>query len=245
MTSAKEHIEEIIAVLGGIFKEDWATIAEEVDPQTGDTLYKVHFSSPVPVRVATRVFNAATEIRSALDHVVYVATTALTERADPSKAKFPFGDTAVDFDRDLMRGADHVPAAITSIIRAHKPYEAGNRTLWALNKLRNVKDHRRLIVPAPSAKLAHVRATDLSGYEQVKFSLYGTAGPHNDYVVARVAAGTRGKLEMNLLLHVAFGEVEAVKGLDPVGFLIAAHTAAAEVIWDIEKATIAALKSRA
>jgi hypothetical protein len=112
MQSAKGHIDEIISILVGIFNEDWATVVKETDHQTGETIFRVKFHTPVPIRVATRVFNVVTELRSALDHAVYAATVALGERSDPTKTKFPFGDTASEFEQNLIFRGDHVTSEI-------------------------------------------------------------------------------------------------------------------------------------
>jgi hypothetical protein len=47
-----------------------------------------------------------------------------------------------------------------------------------------------------------------------------------------------------VILCVAFGEVEAVKGLDPVGYLIKAHDEVGKAISAIEQATMRALEQR-
>lgn len=241
MLSAKEHIEEVITTLSGILNDDWAQIIRERDPETGDTLCKVAFSAPIPIRVGTRIFNVAAEMRAALDQAIYAATVALTEHADPASTKFPFGDTLAEAEGNLRRSGRNVPQPIADVLMAQKPYEAGNRTLWRLNKLRNVGDHRKLVVPAPSAKMVHASTT---GFGAPKIEFATTASPDNGYQVARAPAGTNGQLNLGLVLHVAFGEVAAVKGLDPAGFLIEAHTAVADALDAIEKATIRVLKSR-
>ncbi|MDP3406022.1 MAG: hypothetical protein Q8S03_15135 [Brevundimonas sp.] len=241
LDSADEHIEETIGYFGFMQADKWASLIQEIDPKTGDRLCKVRFSGPVPIRVATRIFNVATELRAALDHAVYSATVALSERKDPGQAKFPFGDTAADCEQDMMKGGAHIPPAIFKAIAALKPYKAGNPTLWRLNKLRNVKDHRKLIVPAPAAYIADAK---VDGSNTAVIHIAERAGPEDDYIVARVSGGIPGtttKLNVGLALHVAFSEPADLKGLDPLMFLINASRATREAVETIEQATIAAL----
>lgn len=70
------------------------------------------------------------------------------------------------------------------------------------------------------------------------------AGPDNDFVIARAPSDAKGTLNVGVILCVAFGEVEAVKGLDPVGYLIKAHDEVGKAISAIEQATMRALEQR-
>lgn len=238
LASAQGHLDELTGLLESLYREDWADIVQERDPDTGNTLCKVRFSEGVPIRVATRIFNVVTELRAALDHAVYSATVLLTGRADPSRAKFPFGDTAAAFEQDLNSGAEHAPSAIHSALIALKPYEAGNITLWRLNKLRNAKDHRKLVVPAPRAIPIHVAAGSTATRPEIKVAT--SASAENDYVVAIIPPGPPGsktQLELGLIFHVVFGEIEQVKGLDPIMFLRSAHEAVQTAVDSIRVAT--------
>ena len=99
--------------------------------------------SPAPALLAFDILNA---LRSALDHAMYASVVALTGK-EPTNSKFPFGDTEEKALTDVGRKGKN-PCDPNIIQRAlkFKPWrDNGNEPLWAINALRNIKNHQNLI----------------------------------------------------------------------------------------------------
>lgn len=142
--AARESIADFEARANAFLsKENW-TVGVEVDRETGDDLFKAVFKTDIPNRLAMQVFNITGYLRSALDHAVYASSVTL-KGGEPSRTKFPFGDKEADVLGEIKRHrCDDVHDDVLKLILALKPYEAGNRSLWALNKIRNKTNHRAL-----------------------------------------------------------------------------------------------------
>ena len=149
--SARDHITDLKVRLDEFMKSGALDMIFEPDPQSSDQILKFKLLKPIPSRIKVRVFNVASELRASLDHAVYASAVALGT-PDPRRTKFPFGDTAAQLEDDIARGCRDVPIEILALARTFEPYEAGDKTLWGLNKLRNVKNHKRLLQPSPAVE---------------------------------------------------------------------------------------------
>lgn len=141
---AKGHLPTIKeAVERFTSKDNWSGRTDK-DPKTGEYTLKIVFTEPIDKRVKMRIFDVGGYLRSALDHACYASTVAI-KGGEPKYTKFLFADTETGLDDQIKRGGckDMQPDMIAFIKRL-KPYEAGNKPLWALNKLRNKNTHRIL-----------------------------------------------------------------------------------------------------
>jgi hypothetical protein len=109
-------------------------------------VHTVQFEEDPPPRFAVSVRKIVSPLRSALDHAVHASAASLGNAN--RKTAFPFGDTSDQFEQDVRWKCRGVAPEIISTIRAFRPYREGNEDLWALNKLRNIKEHRLLVAPA-------------------------------------------------------------------------------------------------
>ena len=109
-------------------------------------VHKVQFEDALPPYFAVSVRKIVSPLRSALDHAVNASKASLGSAK--LNAAFPFGDTPAEFERDVIRKCRSVAPEIITVVRGFRPYKGGNNDLWALNKLRNVKEHRLLVAPA-------------------------------------------------------------------------------------------------
>jgi hypothetical protein len=133
------------------------------DLKTGEYTLKVVFSEPIDKRVKMQTFNVCSYLRSALDHACYASAVAI-KGGEPKHTKFLFADTelalvALTGDRSCK---DMHPDII-SFIQSQKPYEAGNKPIWALNKLRNKSTHRILVPTTANAAGFGIHNGSISG----------------------------------------------------------------------------------
>jgi hypothetical protein len=111
-------------------------------------VHEVKFEAPLPRRFPLSVRRIVGSLRSALDHAVNASKASLG--SSNLNAAFPFGGDPDQFENDIKQKCCRrdVAPEIVAIIRGFKAYRGGNDDLWALNKVRNVKEHRRLVAPA-------------------------------------------------------------------------------------------------
>ncbi|ARM89530.1 hypothetical protein RHEC894_CH03258 [Rhizobium sp. CIAT894] len=57
---------------------------------------------------------------------------------------FPISKSEADFERELGKKLENVPAPVVKFIRRLKPYDGGNQALWALARLDNLGKHDQL-----------------------------------------------------------------------------------------------------
>lgn len=132
--------------------DNWAGIIEK-DPESSDHIIKVQFKTDLPARLSLRAVQATANLRSALDHAAYASALITSGLDDPNRTKFIFGDTVDDLRNEIgkKRCAD-MHEDIIAFMLALEPHQAGNRSLWALNKMRNRSDHRILLPCAATSK---------------------------------------------------------------------------------------------
>lgn len=126
-----------------VAQSNWSAVIE-VDRQTREQVGKIQFKTDLSPRLAARTYDVFRYLRDALDHSLF-ASAFMIRGSEPSRFKYPFGDTPVAVEAEIMQGrCDDLHPDILKIVIASRPYEAGNRPLWAMNKLRNRSTHRVL-----------------------------------------------------------------------------------------------------
>lgn len=142
---AKEHIACLKEGIEAFLSQDNWTGFVQVDPETGDHICAVQFKTDLPRRLPLEVYRITGPLRSALDQAAYASAVLTSGRDDPSRTKFIFGDTPEDLANEIKAGrCKDMHKDVIALMLAFEPHEAGNRPLWALNKMRNRSDHRVL-----------------------------------------------------------------------------------------------------
>lgn len=161
LAETQEYIGAFEAIANPFVSEDNWTFFIEIDPQTGDQLGKVQFKTDLSPRLAARTHDIFRYLRDALDHALFASAYMINGR-EPSRFKYPFGDTAVEVEREIVdhRRCEDLHPDILKVVIASRPYKAGNRPLWAVNKFRNRGTHK-VLSPATAEggfQLGNVRA---------------------------------------------------------------------------------------
>jgi hypothetical protein len=108
----------------------------------------MQMNTPMPLEFGHRAHDVVNSLRSALDHAVYGSTCVLGE---PNvKAAFPFGETRDQLVRHHQLGPNYLHPTVRDAILAIDPCREGNELLWALNRMRNIGQHR-MVRPADVA----------------------------------------------------------------------------------------------
>jgi hypothetical protein len=152
-----------------------------------------------------------------LDHAVNASKVRLGDAN--LNAAFPFGDDPDELERDIKRKCRGIAPEVISIIRGLQPYRGGNDDLWALNKLRNVKEHRLLIAPTIAGGMRwpfeiagkkvfmlHTSPENEPQWDDVGKTLTFKTLPHFEHIPMFE------KIEKKLVFFLKFGDIEGVAG---------------------------------
>ena len=178
------------------------------------------FRDPLPDNLPVLVRKVVGSLRSSLDQAVY-ASVIILKSGNPNSAKFPFSDTEDGLAVELKRKCRGVAPGITKLLAEFKPYRGGNDTLWALNKLRNIKEHR-LLAPA---NLAGGVAFEVEGFPKIRAYMFERQGGDNRWNpdTNELTSETLGPLNFlnkyKTVLFIRFGDIEVVGGKDVVPLL--------------------------
>jgi hypothetical protein len=187
----------------------------EVDIDT--LMHRIRFKRPIPVGCIDAATEAIEALRSVLDQAAYAAAIA-SGKINPKKTSFPFGDDIAGLDNAITgyKVCKDVPDDIVALFRGFKPYKGGNDPLWALNKLSNTNKHKLL---APfcvfsggfnvQSGFGPVTVLHPPQWDSVK----------NEITFAHSPVGHQFNYNIQLLVAVAFDEVETVRDKPAVSVL--------------------------
>lgn len=188
---------------------------EEIDSE-GWTVHSLQFSRPIPQSWGDSAGDAIEHLRSSLDQSGYAAAV-LGGIKEPKNAYFPFADTPGQLATVIRGRCKDLPDAIADLFGSFNPYETGNYSLWALNKLCNANKHRLLVPVAVAATGMHFyRATFMKG--PAELLMQWDAEKHR-LIFARIGPGGEFKYDVGITTHIIFDEINGVKGGPAVGVL--------------------------
>ena len=236
-------------MLSAIVHQDNTEALVEVDPNTGEKVFKVRLNGMIHPRINVRIFNIATELRAALDHAVYAASVALGKHPSPTKTAFPFQDELSGLTREMERRCEDVPIDIQTVLWNLQPYKAGNEALWRLNKLRNFKDHRRLIIPVVETvqnrlKVHITRHPGETSEPNLIFPPSQEGSAENEFIFLRLPSGFDAQYNLDLAFQIVFGEVPHLEGRNVVALLRQSAQAVDDAIRALENKTLEILRER-
>ncbi|RVN58506.1 hypothetical protein [Sinorhizobium meliloti] len=198
---AKGHMPLIKEMVDDFIGDKNWTGSVDKDPDTGEYLLKINFKEPISKSIKIRIFDVAGYLRSALDQACYASAVAI-KGGEPSKTKFLFADKEKGLQDEISKGKckDMHPDIIDFIIRL-KPYETGNKPLWALNKIRNKNVHRLL---EPTAVLSGGLGLN-NGFFSGSMQAWNEWKPLKmELTFFKLSANTKMKAQINPIIHVAF-----------------------------------------
>jgi hypothetical protein len=217
------------------------------DPETGDHLHTIFFALAIPDAVTVVAYDVVNTLRSALDHAVYASDVAFGSKGDPGNIKFPFGDNAEQVRQDAegknRRGKDrpcHSEPAMREFLiglGAHGD-EGRHKRLWALNKLRNKKNHRALIqfgVSVAEITVANARIHGGTGGMRLR-QQWNDSRNEFLYMITRADALVSDYL-VNCSIFMEIGETEFLAGMPAVDTFREISGEVTDVIGEIEAET--------
>lgn len=149
----REHLAEFVARYDAFHRSGLGNRFERLDPVTGGKVWGTSVTRVIPMSATVVLYDVVNTLRSALDHAVYEASVRLGH-PDPTNTQFPFGDDATQVAARIgstRKGTggwfDGIAPELDECLKGIKPHRGpgGDRVLWGLNKLRNIKNHRKMV----------------------------------------------------------------------------------------------------
>jgi hypothetical protein len=150
----------------------------EHDPKSGKDVYSRGQIGPLPTEIALIFGDLITNLRSALDHIVY-ALWVKHHGTDPeSRSEFPIflfprnvtvdGRSRLGFDPKGISLIEPLPPEAKDFIEAQQPYHGTppeSHDLWLLQTLVNIDKHRAIPLITPMSESPGVEVAVTEGIE--------------------------------------------------------------------------------
>lgn len=149
---AKQHIAELETALMAFHERRPYELVHEIDPKTGENVYRVHIKEALPCELPTILGDIVHNLRAALDHLVCDLIRA--NRKQPKRGSgFPISGTRKHLESNAIGKIDGVSPKAERFIKRLKPYKGGNTPLWVLHELDALDKHSG-IIPVAAAHVA-------------------------------------------------------------------------------------------
>jgi hypothetical protein len=186
--------------------KDVVDIAED-----GTQLLKVKLARMPPDRISVLCAKVGEDLRSALDQTAYAVAVA-SGAPKPDKIHFPFGQTADDFENSIRVNCKGIHPDIVTLFREFKAYKGGDDSLYALNELRKVSEHR-MIKPVGQSIGNAIYYKNLT----VRGGQVDTLAPvwnleTNEITIARASPGAKVTLNGTLRFFIALSDAGILTG---------------------------------
>ncbi|MGA2980640.1 MAG: hypothetical protein ABSD76_13705 [Terriglobales bacterium] len=155
---ANKHINDFMAAAVEFAKTDPYGTTVKTDPQSQQRIYTITKITPIPAHLRLIAGDAIQNMRSALDYLACGLVRVAT-KAEPSKyVGFPISDSEPLTKEEKAAFARQVKGmrqGTIDAIKAIKPYQRGNDTLWRLHRLNRIDKHRLLMAAGTSVALVN------------------------------------------------------------------------------------------
>lgn len=214
---AKAQIKNLHASVKAFQERKPYTFGEEVDPQTGEKLYKVRLAENLPASFYTDTGSALFQLRSALD-VLACALAKANGFSDVSGTYFPFGKTKVAFETELRRKTKKLAPEARAAIESLKPYAGGNDLLFVLHDLNRGDKHVDIVPLGMNSAEMLINHIEMHG----PGAIYAPSWQNlNDgMIIASTAGEGKVEIDVNISLDIAFAQPEIVQGHPIVATLV-------------------------
>jgi hypothetical protein len=200
--------------------EPWSYVIEP-DGDSGQYRHKLVFTERITEHLPNILFDAASNLRAALDQIAFAIAVKHTGMAEPKSAKFPFGSTEDDLGNNARGGCKDLPPAIRDLFVVFKPHEGGNDSLWALNKLANTPKHMALVPMFVGAGII------IGSRLRPPYTVIQKKWHRDRNEIVFMTSDYGGQFETEFRIAVAFNEIDqTIRAKHPVGVL---NTMAGEV----------------
>jgi hypothetical protein len=234
---AQYHIADFNKVVTSFVEgRPWTPFIDK-DSEPGKHIYKVKFTRDLPEELPCILFDAVNNLRSSLDQAGYAAAIA-SGKTNPKSTNFPFADDLAGLNNNIDgRGVcKDLPPEIIALFRGFNPYERGDATLWALNKLCNTKKHNAL-VPGRLSNVAAVVTHDQWSDLAFVVASQGRIGrpvawdaEKAEMTLMVAAPETQTQITGHFAFHITLGSIDVLARQDARQVLIAMSTVVRNIL---------------
>src|SRR5687768_11897467 len=116
LEEARANIDDVKAQIDAYFASDMEAVFVELDPETGEKLYKAKIIAEIPGAVRTRASSAISHLRHALDQACYAAAVVLAPGGGRSQTNFVFADDPDNLEVLFVKAAKHIPSILHPVL---------------------------------------------------------------------------------------------------------------------------------
>jgi hypothetical protein len=243
---ARRHIDCLKKSFAGFFASNPYTIGPEIDPQTGETVYKLKLIGSFPDEWPGMLFDSINSLRAALDQAGFAI--AIANGKSGRDAKFPFAD---ELDNILSRRQagefKQIPEAMFNFMLTYKPCKAGNYDLWAINKLCNSQKHEVILslqsqVTPRRARVMQKFRSDFRPNADGKPTIGSSAinlspswdAKKNEMTLVKFPQSAKVDIKIHIVPDVTVEKIGVVKPLPALAFLDKASSIVDDILLGIE-----------
>ena len=143
---ANAAVEEAEEIAERFIKTDGMASVIEVDPQSGDSTYKIVQKSAIPDSVERKYSEAVHWIKDSFDQSIHAARQ-ITQRGTKAKVYFPWAQgPGADLSRAFA--SNHVPPEFWDVIRSLQPYPTGQLHIGGddvVRKMANIANRKHTV----------------------------------------------------------------------------------------------------
>lgn len=223
---ANHHIEELDGHARAFADDNRHCVVCERDPESGEGVFRIRLTAPLPGAVPLILGDAVHNLRSALDYLAWQLVLASGGNPDESTS-YPLRPTPWAYKKAVRtKGTvEALPPHVRGRIEATQPYQSGYEHLGVLSILDNTDKHRLLIVAFAAARVMGLGMASVpDGPKPYTFRPTGARRGGAMVIqdgdeLGRVAAGREDEVHPLLVPEIAFGEAGVVEGEPVVEFL--------------------------
>jgi len=209
---AKLHMDTANRVLKDFVGSQFYTTRIEKDSK-GWLIVKVIDLKPLPPEFALAVGDAAHNLRSALDHIIFSFSTKPLTSKEERRIQFPLISKGKEYRQHRERCLSKVPATVRALVDSFQPYHRkkwpANRILEQLQAINNWDKHRALAITATLVKRATLGLEVIRGHLEISRQIIHS-GPMKDgtilarFEVAKCSPDTEVKMNGKIVVVPVF-----------------------------------------
>lgn len=222
LARAEHHIGELSRSINEFRHANPGTYVVEPDLESQHDIHKIRFGHKPSEDWPCILFDAANNLRAALDQAGYASAIA-AQSVSLKHIKFPFAKDCAHW-ANAAGSCKDLPTEIRDIFMATDAYKGGPNLLWAMNELCNTQKHFRLmplalgnmvltVSPAPNAVIRRA-IWNPENLELIFLEVQsGHETQYNTHFSYNIAVEGIETLEGKDILHAAQGMRNTVNGI--------------------------------
>jgi len=181
--------------------------------------HKVRLTEPLPRSLKGMAFDAANNLRAALDQAGYAVARAAGNKG--RAAHFPFGLTRREAYGRRTKQSKDIPQEVFDVMMALEPYQGGKGLLWPLNVMCNTPKHEIIFPVLAGVGGEYIKELVVNGASVREMRAPGPTwdAAKNEVEFLVVAHSAQVRYNLTIALGVVLGQVEGVTGQSALAVL--------------------------